>query len=265
MPSHDTFSRVFRTLDSAEFLLAMHSWVDHFATSLQGQGVAIDGKVLRGSFDKPTEQSVFHTITAFATKTRLCLGEMTFDGKCNEIPAVPQFLELLELSGAVVKLDAMHCQVKPAQSIVDAQADYILTVKGDQPSLFKHLQELFCDAVKDDSFKPVLMIIHCEKSHGREQHRKYQTMAAPDTKRLKRWPKLRSITRVSRSVEKAARLAEEVMFYINSLPPRVQALARHIRGHWGIENQLHHVLDATFTEDSSRTRKGSGSEIAVSF
>jgi len=112
IPSHDTFGRVFSRLDTSEFLTAMHSWVDSFAENLRGQGVAIDGKTLRGSFDRAAGTTALHTITAFATKTRTVLRQMSVDEKSNEIPAVPKLLDLIELAGAVVTLDAMHCQTK---------------------------------------------------------------------------------------------------------------------------------------------------------
>ena len=128
IPSHDTFGRVFSRLDTSEFLTAMHSWVDSFAENLRGQGVAIDGKTLRGSFDRAAGTTALHTITAFATKTRTVLRQMSVDEKSNEIPAVPKLLDLIELAGAVVTLDAMHCQTETAQAIVDRGATYILTV-----------------------------------------------------------------------------------------------------------------------------------------
>ena len=130
VPSHDTFGRVFARLGTAEFLNAMHAWVDSFAESLRGAGVAIDGKTLRGSIDRAEDTAALHTITAFATGTRTVLRQMSVDEKSNEIPAVPRLLELIELSGAVVTLDAMHCQVETAQAIVDRDATYILTVKA---------------------------------------------------------------------------------------------------------------------------------------
>ncbi|MCD0459071.1 ISAs1 family transposase [Roseiconus lacunae] len=127
VPSHDTFGRVFSRLDTGEFLASMHHWIDQFATALRGQGIAIDGKTLRGSFDQASNKSALHTLTAFATGSKLVLRQLSVEDKSNEIPAVPMLLELLDLAGAVVTLDAMHCQRETAQSIIDAEADYILT------------------------------------------------------------------------------------------------------------------------------------------
>ena len=155
VPSHDTFGRVFARLDTGEFLTAMHQWVDQFAGSLRDRGIAIDGKQVRtptgeggescgrgrrhGSFDRAADQSPLHTITAFATDTRLVLRQLSMDEKSNEIPAVPVLLKLLELEGAIVTLDAMHTQVETARAIIKAQADYVMTVKQNQPQLYQRL------------------------------------------------------------------------------------------------------------------------------
>ncbi|MEZ6052114.1 MAG: ISAs1 family transposase [Planctomycetaceae bacterium] len=150
MPSHDTFGRVFARLDTGEFLTAMHQWVDQFAGSLRDRGIAIDGKTLKGSFDRAADQSPLHTITAFATDTRLVLRQLSVDEKSNEIPAVPVLLTLLELEGAVVTLDAMHTQVETARAIIQAKADYVMTVKQNQPQLHQRLTELFEQYAQQD-------------------------------------------------------------------------------------------------------------------
>ena len=263
--SHDTFSRVFSRLDTAQFLVAMHKWVDEFAGSLRDQGVAIDGKVLRGSFDKAAGKSALHTISAFATATRVCLRQAKVSDKSNEIPSVPRMLKLLELNGAIVTLDAMHCQKETAAAILDAKADYILAVKNNQPKLFSLLHDLFTDALDETSKTKVYKHVVCGKGHGRKERREHLTIKAPPHKALVAWPGLESITMVYRTAEfinadKPDR--ENVMYYISSLKPKVKTLARHIRGHWAIENSLHHVLDVTFTEDRSRIRKGSGPEVS---
>jgi hypothetical protein len=135
VPNHDTFGRIFAKLDTGKFLSAMHGWADEFAESLRNKGVAIDGKMLRGSFGKLAA----YTITAFATETRTVLSQMFVGAKSNEIPAVPLLLQLLDLDGAIATLDAMHCQTETAQAIIDAEADYILSVKANQPKLYGHL------------------------------------------------------------------------------------------------------------------------------
>ena len=265
VPTDDTFRRVFARLDTAQFLVAMHQWVDVFAGSLRGQGVAIDGKVLRGSFDKASGQSPLHTITAFATATRICLRQAAVDGKSNEIPAVPEILKLLDLNGAIVSLDAMHCQTATAAAIVDAKADYILAAKNNQPKLYEFLHDLFEKALEDGSKVKTYRYVECEKGHGRSERREYITIKAPVCPELVKWVNLKSITMTYRTSKekRSGKERENIMFYISSCAPKVKSLAKYIRGHWAIENSLHHVLDVTFTEDSSRIRKGSGPEVAA--
>jgi len=267
VPSHDTFGRVFARLDTGEFLTAMHAWVDAFAGSLRGQGVAIDGKTLRGSFDRASGKTALHTITAFACDMRVCLRQMSVDEKSNEIPAVPELLKLLELSGATVTLDAMHCQVDTAQAIIEAEADYILMVKKNQPGLYAHLQNRFLEYGEADyQVKGLKRHKTVEKSHGRQERREYYFIATPsDDKVLGRWPGIRSIGMIYRYRQTAEKIHEETTFVISSHPPKVRMLSKHIRGHWGIENRQHWVLDVTFSEDSSRIRKGASPEISAAF
>lgn len=265
VPSHDTLGRVFAALDTAEFLAAMHDWVDAFAGSLRGQGVAIDGKTLRGSFDTAAGKSPLHLITAFACGMRLCLRQMSVDDKSNEIPAVPELLRLMELSGATVTLDAMHCQVETARAILDADADYILVAKGNQETLYYELLDLFI-AYGEVNYEVPGMTKHTtvEKSHGRKERREYHCIAAPrDSKALRRWPGIRSIVMIHRRREEGDKVHEETSFAISSHPPKVKMLAKFIRGHWDIENRQHWVLDVTFAEDASRIRKGAGPEISA--
>jgi predicted transposase YbfD/YdcC len=267
VPSHDTFGRVFSRLDTGEFLTAMHAWVDSFATALRGQGVAIDGKTLRGSFDQAAGQTALHTITAFACDMRVCLRQMSVDEKSNEIPAVPELLKLLELSGATVTLDAMHCQVATARAIIDAEADYILVVKKNQESLYNHLADRFIEyAEVDYQVEGLRRHTTVEKSHGREERREYYCIAAPSGDAvLSRWPDIRSIGMVYRQRQTGEKLHEETNFVISSHAPKVNMLSQHIRGHWAIENTQHWVLDVTFAEDASRIRKGSSPEISAAF
>jgi predicted transposase YbfD/YdcC len=267
VPSHDTFGRVFSALDTGEFLTAMHAWVDVFAGSLRGQGIAIDGKTLRGSFDRAAGQSPLHTITAFACGTRLCLRQMSVGEKSNEIPAVPALLKLMELSGATVTLDAMHCQVETARAILAAEADYVLIVKRNQATLYEELLERFI-AYGDADYNVPGLRRHktVEKSHGRKERREYYFIAVPrDSRTLRRWPGVRSIGMVYRRRQIGDKIEEETLFVISSHPPKAKRLAGYIRGHWAIENRQHWILDVTFTEDSSRIRKGTSPEISAAF
>ena len=265
VPSHDTFGRVFARLDTGEFLTAMHAWVDAFAGSLRGQGVAIDGKTLRGSFDRAAGKTALHTITAFACDMRICLRQMSVDEKSNEIPAVPELLKLMELSGATVTLDAMHCQVETARAIITADADYILVVKKNQAGLYAHLLNRFLE-YGEANYEVEGLKRHktVEKAHGRKERREYYFIAVPsDDQILVRWPGIRSIGMIYRYRETSEMIHEETIFVISSHAPKVKMLSRHIRGHWGIENRQHWVLDVTFSEDASRIRKGSSPEISA--
>lgn len=267
VPSHDTFGRVFARLDTGEFLTAMHAWVDAFAGSLRGCGVAIDGKTLRGSFDRAAGETPLHTITAFATETRLCLRQMSVDAKSNEIPAVPELLQLMELSGATVSLDAMHCQVETAQAVLDAEADYILFAKLNQEALYERLLDQFIEYGEVDYQVPGLRRHRTvERSHGRTERREYYCIEAPrDDEVLARWPGVRSIGMIYRCREEGETVHDETVFFISSHPAKVKKLSRHLRSHWSIENSQHWVLDVTFAEDASRIRKGSSPEISGAF
>lgn len=271
IPSHDTFGRVFARLDSGEFLAAMHAWVDRFAGSLREKGIAIDGKVLRGSFDRAAGTDPLHTITAFVTDTRLVLRQVAVDDQSNEIPAVPKLLKLVDLAGAVVTLDAMHCQKETARSIIHAEADYVLTVKGNQGKLASRLCDLFLEYGEADY--RVDGLVHqatVEKSHGREERRHYYTIAVPNEEIFAEWKGIKSIGMVYRHREAATKEGDvkehdETTFFISSLPPKVKRLSRLLRGHWKIENSQHYVLDVTFSEDASRIRKGNSPEISAAF
>lgn len=266
IPSHDTLGRVFARLDTGEFLTAMHHWVDLFAGSLRQQGIAIDGKVLRGSFDRAANQSPLHTITAFATESRLVLRQMSVDDKSNEIPAVPKLLKLLDLTGAVVTLDAMHCQKETARSIVAAEADYVLTVKRNQGKLFDRLLELFLE-YGEANYRVDGLRHHAtvETSHGRRERRHYYTIAVPDERLFAEWKGIRSIGMIYRHCERGVAEHNETSFFISSLPPKVKRLSRFVRGHWAIENSQHYVLDVTFAEDASRIRAGNSPEVSAAF
>jgi predicted transposase YbfD/YdcC len=222
---------------------------------------------LRGSFDAATGKTALHTITAFACDMRVCLRQMSVDEKSNEIPAVPELLKLMELSGATVTLDAMHCQVETAQAIINAEADYILIVKQNQEGLHTNLLDRFIEYGEVD-YQVAGLKRHqtVEKSHGRKERREYHFIKAPsDDPVLARWPGIRSIGMVYRRRELGDQIHEETMFVISSHPPKVKMLSEHIRGHWSIENSQHWVLDVTFAEDASRIRKGSSPEISAAF
>lgn len=262
IPSHDTFGRVFALLDTAEFDACLRNWLRSLHKSMKGQGIAIDGKTLRHSFDKATGRAALHSVSAWAAGLRLSLGQVAVDDKSNEITAVPKLLELLEITGAVVTLDAMHCQTETAAAIQAKRADYVLNVKANQPKLFERLQRIFERYVNQD-FKAQGLRVHktTERSHGRDERREYYVAPAPkDLIESGQWVGLQSIVMAYRHREVAGKETDEVHYYISSLPPQVKRMAKAIRDHWGIENSLHWVLDVVFAEDDSRIRKGNGPE-----
>ena len=262
IPSHDTFGRVFAMLDTVEFDACLRNWLRSLHKSMKGQGIAIDGKTLRRSFDTATGRASLHSVSAWAVGLRLSLGQVAVDEKSNEITAVPKLLELLEIAGAVVTLDAMHCQTETAAAIQAKRADYVLNVKANQPKLFERLQQLFERYVNQDFKSPGLRVHKTiERSHGRDERREYYVAPAPkDLIESGQWAGLQSVVMVYRHREVAGKETDEVHYYISSLPPKVKRLAKAIRDHWGIENSLHWVLDVVFSEDDSRIRKGNGPE-----
>jgi len=263
VPSHDTFGRVFATLDTAEFYACLADWVASLQLDLKGRTVAIDGKTLRRSFDKSSGRGALHVVNAWASELRLSLGQLATDQKSNEITAVPRLLQMLALEGAVVTVDAMHCRKETAKTIRSRGADYVLQVKGNQPTLYEGLEALFIRYGEDD-YRGVRRSTTVEKSHGREERREYY--AAPIPRELAReWPEAKSVGMVYRRRQAGEKRSEETSFFLSSLPPKVRTLAKHVRAHWGVENALHWSLDVTFSEDQSRIRKGSGQEIAAGF
>jgi predicted transposase YbfD/YdcC len=267
IPSHDTFGRVFARLDTAEFLLCLQNWLRSLHLSLKEQGVAIDGKTLRGSFDAASGKSALHVVSAWASGLRLSLGEVAVDGKSNEITAVPKLLELLELTGAVVTLDAMHCQKDTLAAIRAKGADYLVPVKDNQPKLYGLLLEAF-EAYGEDNYQARAVKQHrtVERNRGRDEERLvYAAPPPPELQGHAEWRDVRSIVMVYRATTRNGKLTEETSYYLSSLPPKVKKIARYIRGHWGIENTLHWTLDVVFAEDRSRIRLGHGPEIASLF
>jgi len=267
VPSHDTLGRVFARLDTAEFLLCLQNWLRSLHLSLKEQGIAIDGKTMRGSFDAASGKSALHVVSAWASGLRLSLGQVTVDDKSNEITAVPKLLELLELTGAVVTMDAMHCQKETLAGIRAKGADYLVPVKTNQPKLHTLLAETFL-AYGEQNYQARELKQHrtMERNRGRDEER--IVYAAPPPAELQghaEWVDVQSIVMVYRTTRRNGKLLEETSFYLSSLPPKVKRIARYIRGHWGIENSLHWILDVIFAEDRSRIRSGNGPEIASIF
>ena len=265
IPSHDTFSEVFARLDSLQFYAALQSWTTEIAGSLRGKTVALDGKTLCGSFDLASAKSALHSVSAWVCGMKLCLGLKSVEDKSNEIPAVQQLIDLLDLKGAVVTADAMHCQIETAAKIADKEADYILIAKGNQESLQSAIRETLAIAFEKQDPR-LRQCSTTEVNRGREETRDVVVMPVPKTSKVfSRWPNIKTIGAIYRSRAIGDQHEEYQECFISSLPCTVRKLRDHLRSHWSIENSQHYILDVTFTEDSSRIRKGTGPEITSVF
>jgi predicted transposase YbfD/YdcC len=236
IPSHDTFGDVFRVIDAEEFQRSFMRWVERVFTVTKGQVIAIDGKTVRRSHDKTIGKDAIHMVSAWANSN---------DEKSNEITAIPELLQLLNVAGCIVTIDAMGCQKRIAQTIRDEKADYVLRVKDNQKRLHQDLADWF-DYADQVQFQTMQHDYHqtVNKAHGRIEIRHYDG-----------WADLQSIVRVQRERRLPDHVEQETAYYISSLPPNAQQLLDAIRQHWGVENSLHWVLDVTFREDDSRIRK----------
>ena len=257
IPSHDTFGAVFANIDSKQFNNIFIKWV----LSLQKEIpklVAIDGKTVRRSMNGDIPP--IHIVSAWSSDQRLVLGQLKTRKKSNELTAIPELLSMLSLKGATVSIDAMGCQKSIAEKIIEKKADYLLAVKNNQPKLYKDIDILFSSI--DSKTFPVEIPEYqtIDKSHGRLETRTYsifkdiQLMTTGDL-----WPKLQSIGRVQRICENGKRKSEETRYYISSKNFEVQDFADAVRGHWGIENSLHWVMDVVFRDDECRAREKNAS------
>ena len=212
--SHDTFSRVFARLDTVQFYAALQSWAGDIAHTLSGQTVALDGKTLRGSHDKSRGKSALHSVSAWVCGLKMCIGLKSVEDKSNEIPAVQALIEMLDLKGAIITTDAMHCQVETAQTIVDQEADYILMVKGNQESLQAEVQQAMQQALEEEN--PALrQCQHTETNRGRLETRSVAVLPVPqDNEVFARWPGLKTIGCIYRSSEINGKLEESQEFFI---------------------------------------------------
>jgi predicted transposase YbfD/YdcC len=260
IPSHDTFERVFAALDSRAFQRCCVAWL-HTAAGLIGVGhIAIDGKTLRGSAS--AKLGPLHVVSAWATQAHLTLGQVAVDKKSNEITAIPLLLELLDLHGALVTMDAMGCQKAIAQKIVDGGGDYVLAVKGNQGHLLEDIQTTVAHALDgklgDDA---VAEYTTREEGHGRHEERSYVVIHHVDGLRDRQaWPEVTTVgmCRCERTV--AGQVSCEVHYFIGSRRMGVRKYAQVLRQHWGIENNLHWQLDISFGEDQSRIQDRHGAE-----
>jgi len=263
IPSHDTFGRVFALLDAEQFQRCFIRWVQAICDVLKGQVVAFDGKTLRRSHNRTIGKDAIHMVSAWATENELVLGQIKVDDKSNEITAIPALLELLELSGCIVTIDAIGCQKEIAKQIVDQGADYVLALKANQGRLHRDAQTLFEDARAID-FTDCDYHSTVDKGHGRIEIRECWATAHPEylaaLYKPEQWAGLQTAVMVRAERRVGEKVETETRYYISSLPGNAKQLIAAVRDHWHIENRLHWVLDVAFREDDSRIRTGNAAQ-----
>ena len=258
IPSHDTFGRVFSMIRPEEFEKCFLDWVRAAFQNIAPQIIAIDGKTLRHSYDRSSNKAAIHMVSAWATENRLVLGQVKTEEKSNEITAIPELLRVLALKGCIVTIDAMGCQREIVKQIVEQQADYVISLKGNQGTLHKEVELLFQNA-KQNGFKDLSHETYetTDGEHGRIEIRRFTTTAEVEWFEDKaKWEKLTSFGMVESERQIGDKTTRETRYYISSLPSDARIFGQASRGHWGIENGLHWSLDIAFREDESRIRIG---------
>ena len=270
IPSHDTFGRVFARIAPEQFREGFMRWVVDLYARLVGaeESIAIDGKTLRRSHDRINGGQPLHLVSAWATQSRLVLGQIATEEKSNEITAIPQLLAMLDLKDSVISIDAMGCQRDITEQVKKGKGDYLLQVKGNQPTLYQRLKNLFVRAYEEGG----LPVAHetarsIGKGHGRIEQRRCWVVTDEDWLRYlqrdgtkERWIGLKAVVKVERKRRIGETVSVEEAYYITSLEGEAKRILTLIRGHWGIENSLHWVLDMAFREDESRVRIGHAAE-----
>lgn len=261
IPSHDTFGRVFAALDPDQFERGFRSWVAAVAQVSAGAMVAVDGKTLRRSHDAAQGKEALVLVSAWAEANRLTLGQVAVAPGSNEIPAIPALLQQLALDGCLVTVDAIGCQTAIATQIASQGADYVLALKENQPTLQEAVAIVFAEGQRHGFAADAADYRRTvEKNHGRLEVRQVWTVEDPELiaylDPAGAWPKLRSVAMVVAERRIGTDVSRETRYYLSSLPGDAATVGAAVRGHWGIENRLHWVLDIAFREDESRVRQG---------
>jgi len=259
IPSHDTFRRVLSRLDPTQLEARFQDWIGSLLHRLGGKVVAIDGKTLRGSYDRENNLKALQMVSAWCTEHQLVLGQVPVDSKSNEITAIPIILEQLDLTGTIVTIDAMGTQTAIAQQIRAAQADYILALKGNQNNLHATAEAWF-EAFEQRDFTSELLVDHyqgMESGHHRIERRSCWVVQASDIcppSACQRWSGLKSVVILRSQRQLWNQTTCETRFFLSSLDADAETFTGLIRSHWEIENNLHWCLDVVFGEDNSRIR-----------
>lgn len=265
IPSHDTFGRVFSLIDAQQFQFAFYDWVLAVNEITAGQVINIDGKCLRGSDEKQLGKRAIYMVSAWAEANEIVLGQRKVDEKSNEMTAIPELLKILSISGCIVTIDAIGTQTNIAQTIIEAKADYVLSVKKNQGNLFEDISVLFAvDQKQDFKYASFDYIKTINKGHGRIDVRECWSTSNPEYLNLIRnvqaWTGLQSIAMIVCTRVIGETQTKQIRFYISSLPSDAKCILETVRKHWSIENELHWVLDVALNEDRSRVRKDQAPE-----
>lgn len=265
IPSHDTFNRVFAALNPDQFRAGFLSWMEAVSSVLPAQVVALDGKTVRRSHDRSAGKKAIHMVSAWASANRLVLAQVKVDDKSNEITALPELLRQLALTGCIVTIDAMGCQREIAKQIIGQDGDYVLALKENQGSLYQDVQDSFTQA-RASQFEHVAhdQVQTVGKGHGRIEIRSHWVITDGEylawLQSGHNWPGLQAIGMVEAERRLSTERSVEARYYLLSRPLTAQAFGEAVRSHWGIENQVHWVLDMAFREDQSRIRQGAAAE-----
>ena len=263
IPSHDTFARLFARLNPQQFQQCFLNWIKSIRKITSGEVIALDGKSLRHSYDKEAELNAIHMVSAWAAKNRLVLGQLKVDKKSNEITAIPELIEVIEVAGCIVTIDAMGCQKEIVKLITEQDADYIITLKKNQGQLYKNVEQLFKEAISTGFQGIEYSEYHTrEQSHGRSEIRHYLMLTDIDSRvdPFHKWQKLKSVGLVESVRTVDGKTTVETRYYISSLPNNAEVFGQSVRSHWGIENSLHWILDVALNEDDCRIRKDNAPE-----
>ena len=265
IPSHDTFGRVFSMIDAQQFQIAFYEWVLAVNEIIQGQIINIDGKCLCGSDDQKLGKRAIYMVSAWATENEIVLGQRKVDEKSNEITAIPELLKILAVSGCIVTIDAIGTQINIAKTIMEAHADYVLSVKENQGHLFEDISTLFAvDQAQNFKYASFEYKKTISKGHGRIDIRECWSTSNPAylslIRGLENWIGLHSVSMIINTRIIGDKETKQVRYYISSLPSNAEKILRAVRKHWSIENKLHWVLDVALNEDHSRVRKDQAPE-----